>query len=172
MSSDKPYQIRTIHVRASLPYSVVNPSADQGSSKMATLYFFCGAGITHLLDRIVHRIGAWQKKKSATTRSFSETPRGDTPQGDFISETMQRRYAEGEFGEPSNFDIVGYNKATRKLIDQPTIQTIYFLHTNIFALPPHDGEFRYIYSGSELRDMVQCISIVFSVSTAAAVTGA
>ena len=85
---------------------------------------------------------------------------------------MQRRYAEGEFGEPSNFDIVGYNKATRKLIDQPTIQTIYFLHTNIFALPPHDGEFRYIYSGSELRDMVQCISIVFSVSTAAAVTGA
>jgi hypothetical protein len=38
--------------------------------------------------------------------------------------------------------------------------------------PPHDGKFRYIYSGSELRDMVQCISIVFSVSTAAAVTGA
>ena len=38
--------------------------------------------------------------------------------------------------------------------------------------PPHDGEFRYIYSGSEPRDMVQCISIVFSVSTAAAVTGA
>ena len=79
------------------------------ASKMATLCFFCGAGITHLLDRIVHRIGAWQKKKSATTRSFSETPQGDTPQGDFISETMQRRYAEGEFGEPSNFDIVRYN---------------------------------------------------------------
>ena len=33
-------------------------------------------------------------------------------------------------------------------------------------------EFRYTYSGSELDDMVQCISIVFSVSPAAAVTGA
>jgi hypothetical protein len=30
----------------------------------------------------------------------------------------------------------------------------------------------YIYSGSKLRDMLQCISIVFSVSTSAAVTGA
>jgi ZIP family zinc transporter len=36
---------------------------------MATLYFFCGAGITHLLDRIVHRIGAWQKKKSGKARA-------------------------------------------------------------------------------------------------------
>ena len=34
------------------------------ASKMATLCFFSGAGITYLLDGIVHRIGAWQKKKS------------------------------------------------------------------------------------------------------------
>ena len=39
------------------------------ASKMATLCFFCGAGITHLLDRIVHRIGAWQKKKNGKARA-------------------------------------------------------------------------------------------------------
>ena len=66
MSSDKPYQIRTIHVRE--PWSAEGFTTEYGNdaSKMATLCFFCGAGITHLLDRIVHRIGAWQKKKSAT----------------------------------------------------------------------------------------------------------
>lgn len=126
MSSTKPYQIRTIHVRE--PWSAEGFTTEYGNdaSKMATLCFFCGAGITHLLDRIVHRIGAWQKKKSATTRNLSETPQGDTSQGDFITETMERRYAEGEFGEPPNFDIVGYNKAMRKLIDQPTKTSILF----------------------------------------------
>ena len=100
MSSTKPYQIRTIHVRE--PWSAEGFTTEYGNDarKMATLCFFCGAGITHLLDRIVHRIGAWQKKKSATTRNLSETPQGDTSQGDFITETMERRYAEGEFGEP------------------------------------------------------------------------
>ena len=126
MSSTKPYQIRTIHVRE--PWSAEGFTTEYGNDarKMATLCFLCGAGITHLLDRIVHRIGAWQKKKSATTRNLSETPQGDTSQGDFITETMERRYAEGEFGEPPNFDIVGYNKAMRKLIDQPTKTSILF----------------------------------------------
>ena len=50
--------------------------------------------------------------------------------------------------------------------DQPTAgftrsHTYHTFYTNI-----------YIYSGSKLRDMLQCISIVFSVSTSAAVTGA
>jgi len=41
--------------------------------------------------------------------------------GDYITETMERRYAEGEFGElGSNFDLVGYNEAMKQLIDQPT----------------------------------------------------
>ena len=41
--------------------------------------------------------------------------------GDYITETMERRYAEGEFGElGSNFDLVGYNEAMKHLIDQPT----------------------------------------------------
>ena len=39
------------------------------ASKMATLCFFSGAGITYLLDGIVHRIGAWQKKKSGKARA-------------------------------------------------------------------------------------------------------
>ena len=34
------------------------------ASKMATFCFFSGAGVTYLLDGIVHQIGAWQKKKS------------------------------------------------------------------------------------------------------------
>ena len=39
------------------------------ASKMATLCFFSGAGITYLLDGIVHRIGAWQKKKNGKARA-------------------------------------------------------------------------------------------------------
>ena len=45
---------------------------------------------------------------------------------DHVMKTMERRYAEGEFGEPPNFDIVGYNKAMRKLIDEPTKTSILF----------------------------------------------
>ena len=34
------------------------------ADKLATLCFFCGAGLTYLLDGLVHKIGMWQKNRS------------------------------------------------------------------------------------------------------------
>ena len=38
------------------------------ADKLATLCFFCGAGLTYLLDGLVHKIGMWQKNRSNLKR--------------------------------------------------------------------------------------------------------
>jgi len=37
---------------------------------------------------------------------------------DYVMETMERRYAKGEFGEAANFAIEGYNKAMKQMLDE------------------------------------------------------
>lgn len=39
------------------------------ADKLATLCFFCGAGLTYLLDGLVHKIGMWQKNRSVLKKA-------------------------------------------------------------------------------------------------------
>ena len=65
---------------------------------------------------------AWRRCgfRSHRYTTYVSEPDGSISKGDYdyVIKTMERRYEIGEFGEPPDFDLVGYNEAMKQMLNE------------------------------------------------------
>ena len=70
------------------------------------------------MDEEIEAMEAMEASLARLQENRAARRHGFRSKGDYVIKTMERRYARGEFGEPPNFDLVGYNEALKQMIDE------------------------------------------------------
>ena len=70
------------------------------------------------IEAMDEEIEAMEASLARQTENLAARRYGFRTKGDYCIKTMERRCARGEFGEPPDFDLVGYNEAMKQMIDE------------------------------------------------------